>query len=241
MSTTANPTSAAKDVPGVTRPMTYEEYLAGPEEMRRYDILDGWKVYRLYGEKQLPNPTREHQEIALNLAELLRAYQRSARTGQVIIAPCDVMITRRPLRNRQPDLLFISNERLSENPPSDDPAPLSPAPELVVEIVRRRISRPCSPPDRRLSFGRCSGNMGRPRRNATIEVVRPTAEEIETDRPLRPGQSVVSRAFPDLSVPVDAVFARIGERMEPFTKLTGIAAPLDRVNADTDQIIPKQF
>ncbi len=29
--------------------------------------------------------------------------------------------------------------------------------------------------------------------------------------------------------------------MEPFVKITGIAAPLDRVNADTDQIIPKQF
>lgn len=29
--------------------------------------------------------------------------------------------------------------------------------------------------------------------------------------------------------------------MEPFVKLIGIAAPLDRVNADTDQIIPKQF
>lgn len=29
--------------------------------------------------------------------------------------------------------------------------------------------------------------------------------------------------------------------MEPFVKVTGIAAPLDRVNADTDQIIPKQF
>ena len=29
--------------------------------------------------------------------------------------------------------------------------------------------------------------------------------------------------------------------MQPFTKLTGLAAPLDRVNADTDQIIPKQF
>ena len=29
--------------------------------------------------------------------------------------------------------------------------------------------------------------------------------------------------------------------MEAFTKLTGLAAPLDRVNADTDQIIPKQF
>jgi 3-isopropylmalate/(R)-2-methylmalate dehydratase small subunit len=29
--------------------------------------------------------------------------------------------------------------------------------------------------------------------------------------------------------------------MEAFTTLTAIAAPLDRVNADTDQIIPKQF
>ncbi len=29
--------------------------------------------------------------------------------------------------------------------------------------------------------------------------------------------------------------------MESFTKVTGLAAPLDRVNADTDQIIPKQF
>ncbi len=29
--------------------------------------------------------------------------------------------------------------------------------------------------------------------------------------------------------------------MESFTKLTGLVAPLDRVNVDTDQIIPKQF
>ena len=29
--------------------------------------------------------------------------------------------------------------------------------------------------------------------------------------------------------------------MEPFTKLTGAVAPLDRVNVDTDQIIPAQF
>ncbi|BCM94355.1 3-isopropylmalate dehydratase small subunit 1 [Abditibacteriota bacterium] len=29
--------------------------------------------------------------------------------------------------------------------------------------------------------------------------------------------------------------------MQPFTILTGIAAPLDRANVDTDQIIPKQF
>jgi 3-isopropylmalate/(R)-2-methylmalate dehydratase small subunit len=29
--------------------------------------------------------------------------------------------------------------------------------------------------------------------------------------------------------------------MEPFTRITGATAPLDRANVDTDQIIPKQF
>ena len=29
--------------------------------------------------------------------------------------------------------------------------------------------------------------------------------------------------------------------MEPFVRLKGVVAPLDRVNVDTDQIIPKQF
>lgn len=29
--------------------------------------------------------------------------------------------------------------------------------------------------------------------------------------------------------------------MEAFKKLTGIVAPVDRVNVDTDAIIPKQF
>ncbi|HEY8677466.1 MAG TPA: 3-isopropylmalate dehydratase small subunit [Candidatus Dormibacteraeota bacterium] len=29
--------------------------------------------------------------------------------------------------------------------------------------------------------------------------------------------------------------------MDPFTRVTGVLAPLDRANVDTDQIIPKQF
>lgn len=29
--------------------------------------------------------------------------------------------------------------------------------------------------------------------------------------------------------------------MEPYVRVTGVVAPLDRVNVDTDQIIPKQF
>ena len=123
------------DVPGVTRPMTYEEYVSGPEEMARYDVLDGWKVYRLYGDNLVPSPTRRHQIIALNIAEAFRHFQRVSRTGQTIIAPCDVEITYQPLKCRQPDLLFISSERLAQNASSDVYDPLAPAPELVVEIV----------------------------------------------------------------------------------------------------------
>ncbi len=29
--------------------------------------------------------------------------------------------------------------------------------------------------------------------------------------------------------------------MQPFEKMTGLVAPMDRANVDTDQIIPKQF
>ena len=29
--------------------------------------------------------------------------------------------------------------------------------------------------------------------------------------------------------------------MKPFTKHTGLVAPMDRVNVDTDQMVPKQF
>ena len=29
--------------------------------------------------------------------------------------------------------------------------------------------------------------------------------------------------------------------MQPFTKHTGVVAPMDRVNVDTDQMVPKQF
>ena len=36
-------------------------------------------------------------------------------------------------------------------------------------------------------------------------------------------------------------YSRKDEAMEKFTTLTGVAAPLDMINVDTDKIIPKQF
>jgi Uma2 family endonuclease len=47
----------------------------------------------------------------------------------------DVVIRAEPLRVRQPDALFISNERLDQVGGEPEHGPLKAAPELVVEIL----------------------------------------------------------------------------------------------------------
>src|SRR5207249_11270682 len=88
--------------------LTYEQYMAEGEEMRRYDIIDGVRIYM--------NPTRLHQRLLQNLAGLLRDFEAAFRRGKVYIAPCDLLVTRTPLRTRQPDVLFMSNERVAQCP-----------------------------------------------------------------------------------------------------------------------------
>ncbi len=192
------------DVPGITRPMTYEEYISGPEEMARYDILDGWKVYRLYGDNLVPSPTRRHQNIALNIAEAFRSFQRQTRTGKVIIAPCDVEITYQPLKCRQPDVLFISQERLEQNAPSDEYDPLAPAPELIVEIISASDTK---------SVLAAKIDDYQAVQVQEVWVVRPEAQTVEvltltdsSSRIFESGTTASSAIFDGLTVSVDAIF-----------------------------------
>ena len=200
---TLPPTSTA----GVTHPLTYAEYLASPVESARYDILDGNKVYRLYGSDAMTSPSRLHQVTQGNLYLLLRGYASASRMGQALMAPCDVLIGTTPLKVRQPDVFLISRERLDRNPPAHEPSPLHPAPELVVEII--------SPSDRpgvlaaKLADYRTADvrevwvvNL----EAKTIEVVALSGEAIESLAIHRLGDSVRSGAFPALVVSVDAVF-----------------------------------
>src|SRR4051794_36925669 len=110
-----------------TERLTYEQYMAEEEIRKRYDIIDGVRIF-------MTNPTIRHQGIQGNVYVALRVWWQSRGSGRVILAPCDVLIRRSPLRTRQPDLLFISQERLGGRS-LDDPTPLAPAPELVIEIL----------------------------------------------------------------------------------------------------------
>ncbi len=126
----------------------------------------------------------------------------------MILAACDVLIHKTPLRTRQPDVLFMSNERLAQNPPNTNPSPLDPAPELVVEIL--------SPSDTRVVL---KEKLADYRSVEVLEcwVVSPGARTVEVLR-LMPtheesvaiygeNETALSITFPDLVVPVSAVFA----------------------------------
>ena len=60
-----------------------------------------------------PAPTVTHQRILLRLARILDQFVSEQQLGEVLFAPVDVIIQKEPLRTRQPDLLFVSNEHAS--------------------------------------------------------------------------------------------------------------------------------
>ncbi len=76
-----------------------------------------------------PAPTPYHQHVSGNLFALLREYVIERRAGEVISAPCDVVLSANDVV--QPDIFFITAERLS----IIGERYISAAPDLVVEVL----------------------------------------------------------------------------------------------------------
>ena len=112
-----------------TQKLNYEQYLKTPEIKARYDILDGVMI-------MASPPTLNHQRILGQLVSMLYPFVSDHQLGEVFFAPVDVIIQREPLRTRQPDLLFVSNERSSILGDQVEGAP-----DLVAEILSPSNSR----------------------------------------------------------------------------------------------------
>ena len=112
----------------VARRLTFEEYLKMPETMRRYEIIDG--VMRM-----TPAPSGRHQLVAFRLARILADFVEARGLGVVLMAPFDVILSREPLRTRQPDILFLSKERGGEPEKVLELPFLEVGPDLVVEVL----------------------------------------------------------------------------------------------------------
>jgi len=179
--------------------LTYEDYMAEDEDNRRYDILDGVRYYQ-------SGCSIQHQEVLMNIFEARRAYQRREGRGKAFIGPRDVLIRREPFRLRQPDALFISRERYGGRSPQSV-EPLSPAPELAVEVLSADETR-------RVLLGKIGDYC-----TAGVEecwLVSPAAETVEVLRltpegPVREalygsGQTLQSLTFPDLTLALDDIF-----------------------------------
>ncbi len=104
--------------------ISYEEYLALPETMQRYEIIDGELIMS-------PAPTTGHQLALGNFYRPLFDFVSQRQLGFVLFAPLDVIVRRKPkLRMRQPDLIYVSNER--RHIVSDR---IEGGPDLVVEVL----------------------------------------------------------------------------------------------------------
>jgi Uma2 family endonuclease len=86
--------------------MTTWEYLDSEETNRprelRYGIV-----------RDPPAPFFSHQQVVLKIARLLADYVESAKLGAVGIAPLDVILDEERALIVQPDVLFVSADRLS--------------------------------------------------------------------------------------------------------------------------------
>ena len=100
---------------------TYEDLLHTPDDGKRYEVLEGNLIVS-------PSPNRKHQRVLRHLFALLVQVEMTA-GGQVYTAPFDVVLSDGNVV--EPDLLFISQERLGIVTPDN----VQGAPDLAVEII----------------------------------------------------------------------------------------------------------
>ncbi len=108
-------------IPNPLVKFTYEDYLNAPED-KRYELLDG----ELF---MTPAPSERHQSISALLGWKLVQFVSENSLGRVYLAPFDVVLS--DVDVVQPDLLFVSNERVH----IITPANIQGGPDLVVEIL----------------------------------------------------------------------------------------------------------
>lgn len=101
---------------------TYEDYCLLPENGNRYEIIGG----ELYN---APAPYTSHQRVLRRFGDILSPYCARNHHGELFYAPTDVVLS--GIDIVQPDILWISNERLAIITEKNIQGP----PDLAIEII----------------------------------------------------------------------------------------------------------
>jgi Uma2 family endonuclease len=174
--------------------MTLREYLAGDETMRPQELAYG--ILR-----EPPAPGYGHQVTVGRVFELLVRHVRQYDAGRVVISPVDVVLDPTRALVVQPDVVFVSRERLGIVDRC-----IRGAPDLVVEVLssaRRRHDRTV-----KVEWFRKYGVR-------ECWLVDPVSREIDvrdltaaegSSRVFEPGQVARSAVLPRLRLRVESVF-----------------------------------
>lgn len=175
-------------VPATTL-LTYEDYLRTPEIKKRFEIIDGVMEF------MTPAPTKSHQVCLAELHIFLRTAAKGR--GQIFLAPFDVLVSRQPLRTRQPDLFFVRKERLHIVKDQVEEGP-----DVVVEILSPSNCRKAVVEKladyARIGVQECWMVSTETR---TLELWRNQKGRFRPAATFRPGQKVRSQVFPAFVLP----------------------------------------
>lgn len=105
------------------RPLSYDEYLALPDDGRLVEWVNGEVIYHM-------PTTPAHQNVVIFLIRLLSGYVLRLSLGRVQAAPIEVKLWPGG-PSREPDVLFISNEKAAQLTERR----FEGGPDLVIEVV----------------------------------------------------------------------------------------------------------
>ncbi len=119
------PHTAAEDASFAGLRLTTDEFLALPDDGRKYELVDGVLLMS-------PSPTPRHQLVAAAIFEQLAAHVRTQRLG-IVLYETDVLLARGAHRGDlvyRPEVIFISAERVGQIRDR-----ICFAPDVAVEVI----------------------------------------------------------------------------------------------------------
>lgn len=191
-----------------TKRLTFEEWLALPEANQLCEVVDGVLVMP-------PSPFGEHAWAIQVILGSLYPFLAETGLGIALAAPYDVLISREPLRVRQPDILVADGALTGISRPADltgMPHLVSP-PLLVVEVLS-----PSNTPrdiEERLADYR---SIGVPECwlasfvTRTIQVLRLTADSAEAVATYGMGDTLRSEVLPGFELAVADIYGPLLEQ-----------------------------
>lgn len=185
-----------------TKRLTFDQWRALPETKRKCEVVDG--VLALP-----PSPFGEHPWAVQVILTALHPFLADSGLGIVLPAPYDVLVSREPLRVRQPDILVVNAELTGITRPADlvglpylDNPPL-----LAVEVLSPSNTR--RDREERLADYR---SIGVPEcwlarfPSRTIEVLRLTPDAAVTIAAYGMGDTLRSEVLPGFELAVTGIF-----------------------------------